>query len=152
MEESLYDPYLEAKSSGIKIKFINFKRINSLLAQSVVYLRKSMNKIEKRCRLTYELVHYSRGHSNSIGICIGHTVYEEDIIRQETANKLINGTRIYFLMENSSSMEVIAKELQVTKDVIYDYFKYCKAIPFEDVELLKENTPAIACKVPIGLC
>jgi len=152
MEQSLYDPYLEAKSSGIKVKLIDFKRINSLLVQSVVYLRKSMNKIEKRCSLTYELVHYSRGHLNVTGICEKHTLKEEDIIRQETANRLINGTRIYFLIESCSSMDVIARELQVTKDVIYDYFKYCKAKPFENKEFICENSSIATCKIPTGSC
>jgi|GEM_PF-1092779 len=151
MEESLYDPYLDAKASGIKIKSINFKRINSLLIQSVIYLRKSMNKIEKRCSLTYELVHYSRKHSSLLGICIGHTSQEEDIIRQETANRLINGTKIYFLIESCTSTDRIAEELQVTKEVIYDYFKYCKSKSINKIDTLKKPQP-VTCKITAGSC
>ncbi|MDD3012959.1 MAG: hypothetical protein PHC34_04580 [Candidatus Gastranaerophilales bacterium] len=150
MEQSLYDPYLEAKVSGIKVRFICFKKINSLLVQSVVYLRKSMNKIEKRCRLTYELVHYSRGHLTLTGLCEGHTAQEEDKIRQETANRLIKGTKLCFLIESCISMDKIAEELQVTKDVIYDYFKYCKVKPFDDLKSIKRHSSVVVCKVSAG--
>jgi hypothetical protein len=129
MEEDLFNPYLEAKRAGIKVRLINFKKINSLLVKSVVYLRKNMNRIEKRCCLTYELVHHSRGHVGIIAISQGHSRQEEDIIRHETANKLIPETRFYHLIENCYSIDNIAQELQVTKEVIYDYLKYNKRHP-----------------------
>jgi hypothetical protein len=152
MEEGQYNPYLEAKTHGIKVKLINFKRMNSLLIQSVVYLRKSMNKIEKRCRLTYELVHYSRKHSNPANIYEVHTEIEEDIIRQETANRLINGAKIYFLLESSYSIDKIAEELQVTKEVIYDYYRYCKMRSIDKINSLEKHPSVVACKIPTGLC
>lgn len=147
MEENLFDPYEKAKESGIKVKLIDFKKINSLLAKSVVYLRKSMNKIEKRCSLTYELVHYSRGH---IGFCEGHSVQEEDSIRRETAHILIQGSRLYILIESCTPMDKIAQELQVTKDIIYDYFKYCRTGSVNEEKPLEKNSPVAVCKVSAG--
>lgn len=135
MEEELFNPYLEAKRTGIKVKLINFRKINSLLVKSVVYLRRNMNRIEKRCSLTYELVHHSRGHQGILAIC--HTRQEEDIIRHETANKLIPENRFYSLVEKCYSLDAISEELQVTKEVIYDYLMYNKRIINPDNEQIK---------------
>lgn len=144
MEENFYDPYTEAKVNGLKVKFIDFKKINSFLTKSVIYLRLSMNKIEKRYTLTYELVHLSRNHSD---FCEGHSLEEEEIIRQETAKKLIQGTRFSILIESSYSLDKIAKELQITKEVIYDYFKYCRKNSSNTAKLPEKEPSAAICKV-----
>lgn len=145
MEEEFFNPYLEAKRTGLKVKLINFKKINSLLVKSVVYLRKNMNKIEKRCSLTYELIHYSRCHNGITAICQGHTRQEEDIIRQETANKLIPEARFYYLLEKCYSLDTISQELQVTKEVIFDYLLYNKRIINADTE--KHQLSTCICKI-----
>jgi len=144
MQKDLFNPYLEAKKQGIKVKFLDFKKLNSFLTNSVIYLRINMNKIEKRYCLTYELVHLSRNHSD---FCEGHSIEEEEIIREETAKKLIQGTSFSILIESSYSLDKIAKELQITKDVIYDYFKYCRKNSSNTTKPLKEKSPAVICKV-----
>lgn len=127
MNELLYCPQDEANAKGIAVKFMNFKILNSFLTKSIIYLRESMGQIEKRCALTHELVHHSRNHFDVKGLCPGHSDDEEVLIRHETAKKLIPANRLYQLMESCMSYEQIAKELNVTKDVLNDYFKYCRS-------------------------
>lgn len=131
MGDILYNPHDEASKKGISVKFMNFAKINSLLTRSIIYLRDSMTQIEKRCTLTYELVHHSRDHFSDNGICLGHSAEEEDIIRKETARKLVPTSRLYELMESCMTYEDIAEELKVTKEVLNDYFKYCKSRTIE---------------------
>lgn len=133
MKKDLYNPLEEANSKGIMVKLANFKKLNSFLTKSVIYLRDSMNSIEKRCALAYELVHHSRNHFDSNLICICHSIEEEAIIRQEAAKKLVSCSRLYELMESCSTFEEIADELKVTKEVLNDYFNYCKTRQIEAV-------------------
>ena len=121
MTETQYDPQIEAKEKGIIVKYINFKKINSFLTKSAIYLRDSMNSIEKRCTLTYELVHHSKNHFEEGEICMGHSREEEAIIRQETAKKLVPPAKLHELMTNRYSMDEIAEELRITREVLEDY-------------------------------
>ncbi len=127
MAKSIYDPKKEAKALGLKVRLIDFKRLNSFLTESVIYLKKNLSKIEARCCLTYEVVHYTRGHFNANGFCSGHSKEEDEIIRQETAKKLIPAARLYELLESCSSIDEIAYELKVTNEVLAYYFKYCRS-------------------------
>ena len=121
MKEQLYNPHEEARAKGIKIVLVNFKTLNSFLTKSVIYLRDSMNRIEKRCTLTHELVHHSKNHFSTEEICVFHSREDEMEIRKITAQKLVSKSRLYELLEKYYSMDKIAEELEVTIEVLNDY-------------------------------
>jgi hypothetical protein len=126
MKEYSYNPFEEARNLGLTIKFAGFKKLNSFLIEKVVYLRENMNRIEKRCSLTYEIVHFNWIIYSKQNQTFYHSKKVEDILRQQTARKLICPDKLYKLMESNYDHNTILEELEVTNDVLVNYFKYCK--------------------------
>ena len=134
-----YDPHSEAQQKGIGVIMIPFSRINSFLTKSVIYLRESMTAIEKRCSLTYELVHHSRNHFSEKGFCTGHSLEEENYIRQEAAKKLVPPAKLHELLNSAKTLDQIAQELYITREVLEDYLSFCLYKQLETAKVYVET-------------
>ncbi len=140
MSEYNYNPKDEADLLGLKIKYLSFKRLNSFLIEKVIYLRKSMNHIEKRCALTYEIVHYLWNNCNGNEKKLWHSKNVEEILKQQTARKLVCPDRLKKLLETRSDIDEISRELEVTNEILFYYLKYCKSKVLYETSLSTVNT------------
>lgn len=145
MSNNYYDPHEEAKFLGLKVNFLKLKKLNSFLVEKVIYLRENMNKIEKRCCLTYEVVKYVWNRYNHLEQKGWHSRSAENIIKQQTARKLVCPAKFDELYKNNVSFDDMQEELQVTKEYLLHYLNYCKTIR------LVENKDLIRLKIPSSI-
>ena len=128
MGNEYYNPEEEAKYLGLKISFIKLKKLNSFILEKIIYLRENMNKAEKRCSLTYEVVKYAWNKYNHFEQAGWHSKNVENIIKQQTARKLISPVEFDKLYQNKVSFDEMEEELEVTKEYLLHYLNYCKTI------------------------
>lgn len=77
-----------------------------------IHLDRSLNRVERRCTLTHELLHRHYGHRQG---CRG---LDEALVVQETARKLITLDALARAAAWSRSVHELADELWVTEDVL----------------------------------
>lgn len=131
MKDYKYNPFEEAKALGLTVKNLSFKKLNSFLIEKVIYLRQNMTRIEKRCTMTYEIVHYlwKKCENNKTA---WHSSNVEEILKQQAARKLVCQNHLNELIAKQSSIDEITKELEVTTETLMYYYKYLKSIQVTD--------------------
>lgn len=127
MEFNNYNPKEEAISLGLTVAKVNFGVVKSFLLDKIIYLNTNLSETEQRCALTYEIVHYIWSKFSNVEGVAWHSKNVEDILRQQAARKLISAEALYSLLEKGFDLQEIAEELNVNKDVLVYYFKYCRA-------------------------
>jgi hypothetical protein len=139
MGDNFYDPKEEAQFLGLKVNFLKLKRLNSFILEKVIYLRENMNKIEERCSLTYEVVRYVWNKYSYLEQRGWHSRSVENILKQQTARKLVCPSRFDELYQDKVSFDEMEKELQVTKEYLLHYVNYCKTVSLvDDTSLMRE--------------
>lgn len=139
MGTEFYDPTAEAVFLGLKVNFFKLKKMNSFILEKIVYLRENMNKIEKRCSLTYEIVKYLWNKYNRMEEEFWHSNNVENILKQQTARKLVCPDKFAELYNNNVSIEEMEQELEVTKEYLMHYINYCKTIQIVEDKAYKEK-------------
>jgi hypothetical protein len=143
MGKGYYDPAEEACFLGLKVHLLKLKRLNSFILEKVVYLRENMDRVEKRCSLTYEIVKYLWNKYNRIESECWHSQNVEKIIKQQAARKLVCPEKFDKLYHNKVSLEEMEKELEVTKEYLLHYMRYCKTIQRAESGSLLEKIPVL---------
>lgn len=79
-----------------------------------IWLDDRLNEVQERCAIEHELVHIERGHT---------TVQTEAVefeVRYETAKRLLPLEAVVGACKEGKSLAGIARELQVTRQVLMD--------------------------------
>ncbi|MEX3600533.1 ImmA/IrrE family metallo-endopeptidase [Kocuria carniphila] len=117
----MFDPWAWVIELGIDVHLIPLERLSGCTDGTTIWLDTRLTTTERRCTLTHELVHLSRGHE-------GHqppTV--EESVRAETARLLLPWAHIADHAHAQVSVYDLAHELGVTPRTLGDRIRYASA-------------------------
>lgn len=117
----MFDPWAWVIELGIDVHTIPLERLSGCTDGTTIWLDTRLTDTERRCTLTHELVHLSRGHN-------GHQPPSvEEAVRAETARLLIPLPVLAGLVQAQLDVYDLAYELDVTPRTLGDRIRYASA-------------------------
>jgi len=117
----MFDPWAKVSELGIYVHTVPLEQLSGCTDGTTIWLDTHLTSTERRCTLTHELVHITRGHT-------GHLPQAaEDAVREETARLLVSWEALHAHCGAQLEIWHLAQELGVTPQVLADRIRHASA-------------------------
>ncbi|WP_270264413.1 ImmA/IrrE family metallo-endopeptidase [Kocuria marina] len=117
----MFDPWAKVSELGIDVHTVPLEQLSGCTDGTTIWLDTHLTTTERRCTLTHELVHLTRGHT-------GHqALAAEDAVREETARLLVSWEALHAHCGAQLSAWHLAQEIGVTERVLADRLHHASA-------------------------